>query len=148
MGWIFALACWMRILCLLWKMMHIYNNVITCIFWCKLLDLFKHWYMSCDYTAFVIRPYDKCRIIVWQMSHNRYNCFLASYKSQHCYHPSHPWQFAGEVCDEAETIYYTFGPEIHNYSFWMSKNDRNYSFWMNKNEDLFGCLLKKSYFCK
>ena len=34
-----------------------------CIFWCKLLGLFKHWYMSCDYTAFVIRPYDKCRII-------------------------------------------------------------------------------------
>ena len=34
-----------------------------------------------------------------------------SYKSQHCYHPSHPWQFAGEVCDEAETIYYTFVPE-------------------------------------
>ena len=23
----------------------------------------RHWYMSCDYTAFVIRPYDKCRII-------------------------------------------------------------------------------------
>ena len=45
------------------------------------------------------------------MSRNRYNCFLASYKSQHCYHPSHPWQFAGEVCDEAETIYYSFGPE-------------------------------------
>ena len=22
-----------------------------------------YWYMSCDYTAFVIRPYDKCRII-------------------------------------------------------------------------------------
>ncbi|MEH2814216.1 hypothetical protein V7T14_08750 [Segatella copri] len=22
-----------------------------------------------------------------------------------------------EVCDEAEAIYYTFGPEIHNYSF-------------------------------
>ena len=94
MGWIFALACWMRILCLLWKMMHIYNNVITCIFWCKLLGLFKHWYMSCDYTAFVIRPYDKCRIITWQMSRNRYNCFLASYKLWHCYHPSHSCQFS------------------------------------------------------
>lgn len=45
------------------------------------------------------------------MSRNLYNSFLASYKSQHCYHPSHPWQFAGEVCDEAETIYYSFGPE-------------------------------------
>ena len=42
---------------------NIYNNVITCIFWRKLLGLFKHWYMSYDYTAFVIRPYDKCRII-------------------------------------------------------------------------------------
>ena len=77
------------ILCLLWKMMQIYimmmqiiyNNVITCIFWCKLLGLFKHWYMSCDYTAFVIRPYDKCRIIAWQMSRNRSNCFLASLSS-------------------------------------------------------------------
>jgi len=57
---------------------NIYNNVITCIFWCKLLGLFKHWYMSYDYTAFVIRPYDKCRIITWQMSRNRYNSFLAS----------------------------------------------------------------------
>ena len=91
------------ILCLLWKMIQIYimmmqiiyNNVTTCIFWCKLLGLFKHWYMSCDYTAFVIQPYDKCRIIAWQMSRNRSNCFLASYKSQHCYHSSHPWQFAG-----------------------------------------------------
>lgn len=42
---------------------------------------------------------------------HRYNNFLASYKSQHCYHSSHPCQFAGEVCDEAETIYYTFVPE-------------------------------------
>ena len=29
----------------------------------KILGLFIHWYMSCDYTAFVIRPYDKYRII-------------------------------------------------------------------------------------
>ena len=45
---------------------------------------------------------------------------------------------------------YSFGMSgfALNYSFKMSKNDRNYSFRMNKNEDLFGCLLKKSYFCK
>ena len=41
---------------------YIYNNVITCIFWCKILGLFKYWYMSYDYTTFVIRPYDKSRI--------------------------------------------------------------------------------------
>ena len=45
------------------ELRYIYNNVITCIFWRKILGLFKHWYMSCDYMAFVIRSYDKCRII-------------------------------------------------------------------------------------
>ena len=29
----------------------------------KILGLFILWYMSCDYTAFVIRPYDKCHVI-------------------------------------------------------------------------------------
>lgn len=50
-----------------------------------------------------------CIVIIASL--HRYGCFLASYKSQHYYHPSHPCQFSGEVCDEAETIYYTFGPE-------------------------------------
>ena len=35
---------------------------------------------------------------------------ISGLKKEMGYHPSHPWQFAGEVCDEAETIYYTFGP--------------------------------------
>ena len=60
----FHISCCLMVRCFL------YNNVITCIFWCKILGLFKHWYMSCDYTAFVIRAYDKCRIIACQMSCN------------------------------------------------------------------------------
>ena len=65
----FHISCCLMVRCFLYSLSsmkddaNIYNNVITCIFWCKLLGLFKHWYMSCDYTAFVIRPYDKCRII-------------------------------------------------------------------------------------
>ena len=65
----FHISCCLMVRCFLYSLSsmkddaNIYNNVITCIFWCKLLGLYKHWYMSCDYTAFVIRPYDKCRII-------------------------------------------------------------------------------------
>lgn len=45
------------------------------------------------------------------MSRNRYNCFLASYKSQLVTIHLTLGNSQGEVCDEAETIYYTFGPE-------------------------------------
>ena len=60
------------------------------------------------------------------MSRNRYNCFLASLWLLPCiviiaslHHISHNivtihltlGNSQGEVCDEAETIYYTFGPE-------------------------------------
>ena len=78
------------------KLLNVVNliNINTCIFWCKISGLFIHWYMSCDYMTFVIRPYDKCRINAWHMSRNRKKGFLASYKLRHCYHPSHPCQFA------------------------------------------------------
>ena len=69
-------------------------NINTCIFWCKISGLFIHWYISCDYMTFVIRQYDKCRINAWHMSRNRKKGFLASYNLRHCYHPSHPCQFA------------------------------------------------------
>ena len=43
-----------------------------------------------------------------------FRCFClncASYKSQHCYHPSHPWQFAGGGMWWGWDYHYTFGPE-------------------------------------
>ena len=110
MGWFFALSCWIRILCLLWKMMHIYNNVITCIFWCKILGLFILWYMSCDYTTFVIQPYDKSRINAWQMSRNRKKGFLASYKLWHCYHPSHHSQASGRNFHFLSWLWFPLSP--------------------------------------
>ena len=84
----------------------------------------------------------------------------------------------GEVCDEAEAIYYTFGSGkaqemrvsgckvegeykvnfekcsfemsgfASNYSFRMSKNSRNHSFKKKKKEDSLGIYHKKSYLCR
>ncbi len=48
------------------------NNVITCIFWCKILGRADA--LNCD---------------ALRLS-NRYNYFIASYKLRYCYHPSHP----------------------------------------------------------
>ena len=75
-------------------MMHIYNNVITCIFWCKILGRADA--LNCSALRL------SCIVIIASLhhiSHNIVTIHLTLANSQ------------GEVCDEAETIYYIFGPE-------------------------------------
>ena len=60
------------------------NNVITCIFWCKILGRADA--LNCAALRL------SCIVIITSL--HRYNCFLASYKLRYCYHPSHPCQFA------------------------------------------------------
>ena len=95
--------------------------------------------MSYDYTAFVIRPYDKCRVIAWQMSRNRYNCFLASLWLLPCiviiaslHHISHNIVTIYLILANFKKYSFEMSGFALNYSFWMSKNNRNCSFGMNK----------------
>ena len=76
------------------------NNVITCIFWCKILGRADA--LNCAALRL------SCIVIITSL--HRYNCFLASYKLRYCYHPSNLANSQGEVYDEEEAIYYTFGP--------------------------------------
>ena len=60
------------------------NNVITCIFWCKILGRADA--LNCAALRL------SCIVIITSL--HRYNCFLASDKLRYCYHPSYPCQFA------------------------------------------------------
>ena len=81
--------------------MHIYNNnVITCIFWCKILGRADA--LNCAALRL------SCIVIITSL--HRYNCFLASYKLRYFIIHLTLANSQGEVCDEEEAIYYTFGP--------------------------------------
>ena len=72
---------------------YIYNNVITCIFWCKILGRAEA--LNCAALRL------SCIVIIASLHH--ISCViviihLTLANSQ------------GEVCDEEEAIYYTFGP--------------------------------------
>ena len=76
------------------------NNVITCIFWCKILGRADA--LNCAALRL------SCIVIITSL--HRYNCFLASYKLRYFIIHLTLANSQGEVCDEEEAIYYTFGP--------------------------------------
>ena len=83
-------------------MMHIYNNnVITCIFWCKILGRADALNCAALRLSCIVIITFPCIVIIASLHH--ISCViviihLTLANSQ------------GEVCDEEEAIYYTFGP--------------------------------------
>ena len=83
-------------------MMHIYNNnVITCIFWCKILGRADALNCAALRLSCIVIITFPCIVIIASLHH--ISCViviihLTLSNSQ------------GEVCDEEEAIYYTFGP--------------------------------------
>ena len=79
----------------------IYNNVITCIFWCKILGRADALNCAALRLSCIVIITFPCIVIITSLHH--ISCViviihLTLSNSQ------------GEVCDEEEAIYYTFGP--------------------------------------
>ena len=80
---------------------YIYNNVITCIFWCKILGRADALNCAALRLSCIVIITFPCIVIIASLHH--ISCViviihLTLSNSQ------------GEVCDEEEAIYYTFGP--------------------------------------